>query len=71
MTAVNRIRNKNEAKKYVFVSLFQLVFSSLLAGSDILNYLMLNIVLFMIHLFDYLNYKLLFRLYAFILSVIK
>lgn len=71
MTAVNRIRNTNEAKKYVFVSLFQLVFSSLLAGSDILNYLMLNIVLFMIHLFDYLNYKLLFRLYAFILSVIK
>lgn len=62
MTAVNRIRNTNEAKKYVFVSLFQLVFSSLLAGSDILNYLMLNIVLFMIHLFDYLNYKLLFRL---------
>lgn len=71
MTAVNRIRNTNEAKKYVFVSLFQLVFSSLLAGSDILNYLMLNIVLFMIHLFDYLNYKLLFRLYTFILSVIK
>lgn len=46
MTAVNRIRNTNEAKKYVFVSLFQLVFSSLLAGSDILNYLMFKYCIF-------------------------